>query len=47
MLPGEYSPLTIPEFTALSGEGTLDIQLIADVFLFNATTCLQEEYFAK
>lgn len=36
-----------PEFTTLSGEGTLDIQLIADVFLFNATAFLQEEYFAE
>jgi len=35
----------IPEFTALHGEGTLDVQLSGAVF--NATAFLQEEYFAK
>lgn len=39
----ECSPFVID--TALSGERTLDIQLVADVF--NATTFLQEECFVQ
>lgn len=33
--------------TALRAEGTLDIPLVADGFLFNTTTFLQEECFVQ